>query len=181
MFSITVSDGIMESSWWMMAMPAWSASMGRCVGHLFAFEDDAPAIAWDDAAQHLDQGRFAGAVFAHQSMHLAIVQVEIDLIQRMHAAVAFGDLFHTQDFCSDFSHSGSHHAFCKQCLCLKRHRGHGLQDSTRCTTAFVSCSGRQSVGNAASTANPRPESVRPTVPAASSTRRCSPGSPVRPR
>ena len=50
-----------------------------------------------DAAQHLHQGRFAGAVFAADRVDLACSHDEIDVAQRLHAGKALGDPPHFQD------------------------------------------------------------------------------------
>ena len=47
--------------------------------HVLAIKDDAALIAVDDAAQHLDQRRLAGAIFPHQCMHFTPAHVKIDL------------------------------------------------------------------------------------------------------
>ena len=60
--------------------------------HILAMEDHAAAIAGDDAAQDVDQRGLAGAVFAHQRMHLARSHVHPHLAQGLHPAVALGDV-----------------------------------------------------------------------------------------
>ena len=63
---------------------------------LLAVIDDAAVIAAVriDAAQHLHQGRLAGAVLAHQGMDLALPDGEIDVVQRLHAGEGFADAAH---------------------------------------------------------------------------------------
>ena len=51
-----------------------------------------PDVCGDDAGQDLHQGRLAGAVLAEQRRHLAAVDVEVDALQRMDAAVDLGDV-----------------------------------------------------------------------------------------
>ena len=72
---------------------------------LLAVIDDAAAIAagWINAAQHLHQGRLAGAVLAHQGMDLALPNGEIDVVQRLHAREGFADTAHFEQV----GHSGS--------------------------------------------------------------------------
>jgi hypothetical protein len=50
----------------------------------------ASGIGASDAADHPPEGALAGAVFANQGMHLARVNVETDLRERLHAGVRFG-------------------------------------------------------------------------------------------
>src|SRR5467141_587004 len=72
---------------------------------LLAVIDDAAVItaAGIDTAQHLHQGRLAGAVLAHQSMDLALPDGEIDVAQRLHAGEGFADTVHFEQC----SHSNS--------------------------------------------------------------------------
>jgi hypothetical protein len=44
-------------------------------------------VAADDAAEHLDERRLAGAVLADQAAHLAGAQHEVGVAQRAHGAV----------------------------------------------------------------------------------------------
>ena len=54
-----------------------------------------------DAAEDLDEGRFAGAVFAQQGMHFARQNLEVDAAQRPHAAKALGDALDTDQGAGD--------------------------------------------------------------------------------
>ena len=57
-----------------------------------------------DAAQDFHQGRFAGPVFAHQRVNLALLDAEIDVVQCLYTGKRFGDVAHFQyDFSHDFS------------------------------------------------------------------------------
>ena len=53
--------------------------------NLLTLEDDLAAIRLMHARQGLDEGGFARAVFAHQRVDLARLQVEAHLVQRLHA------------------------------------------------------------------------------------------------
>ena len=50
-----------------------------------------------DAGDDLDQRRLAGAVLADQAMHLAGLDVQVDLAQRMHAAEDLGDVLELEE------------------------------------------------------------------------------------
>ena len=50
-----------------------------------------------DAGEHLDEGRFAGAVAAQQGVDLARADVEIDLIDGDGPAEGLGDRLHGDD------------------------------------------------------------------------------------
>ena len=91
MLAATLSSGTRFSSWWMIAIPAFSAS------RTLAKRTGAPAIAdlavvvGLHAGQDLHQRRLAGAVLAHQRVHLAAAEVEADPGQRGHAGEALAD------------------------------------------------------------------------------------------
>ena len=50
-----------------------------------------------DAAQHLHQRRFAGAVFADDGVDLARADIQIDIVQRLHARKRLGDAAHFEN------------------------------------------------------------------------------------
>ena len=50
-----------------------------------------------NAAQHLHQSRFAGAIFPHQSVNIALADGKIDVVQRFHARKRLRDTAHFQD------------------------------------------------------------------------------------
>jgi hypothetical protein len=58
----------------------------------------------DDAAQDLHQGALAGAILAHQHMHLAGKDVEIYLVQDLHFGVAERPAVATVDELGDAAH-----------------------------------------------------------------------------
>ena len=51
-------------------------------------------IGLDEAGQDLDEGALAGAVLAEERHHLAGAKLEVDLGQRLDAAVALGQTTH---------------------------------------------------------------------------------------
>ena len=71
---------------------------GSRVLHGLALEDDLARRARDDAAQHLDQRGLAGAVLADQRVHLASAQVELHVVQGLHAAVTLRQTVDSEDF-----------------------------------------------------------------------------------
>ena len=60
------------------------------------------AIPFINATQHFDQGGLAGAVFAHQGVHLTGAEVKIDPFQGVDTGEILLDALHTQDC---FAHS----------------------------------------------------------------------------
>ena len=60
--------------------------------HLLALQDDLAAVRLMHARQGLDEGGFARAVFAHQRVDLARLQVEAHLVQCLHAREDFRDV-----------------------------------------------------------------------------------------
>ena len=60
----------------------------------FAFDEDAAGVLRIDTGEHFHERGFAGAVFAHQRVHLARAQVEPRLAEGMNAGKALLDPFH---------------------------------------------------------------------------------------
>jgi hypothetical protein len=58
------------------------------------------------AGEDLHQRAFAGAVFAHQGMHFAAPQIEIDIPKGDDAGKGFGDSFRRQDDAVGVQRSG---------------------------------------------------------------------------
>jgi hypothetical protein len=76
----------------------------RTLGVLNARETDGRSLDADHAVvvdvhagEDFHQCRFAGAVLAHQRVHFAAHQVEVDVTQRRHAGERLGDAFRVQD------------------------------------------------------------------------------------
>ncbi len=59
-----------------------------------AVEQDLALVARVDAGEYLHQRGFAGAVLAHQRMHLAGLQLEAGVVQRPHAGERLADAAH---------------------------------------------------------------------------------------
>ena len=72
-------------------MPSAWASCGRGEDPLLARDLDAAGIRPLGTGQDLEQRRLAGAVLAEQAVDLAGVEIERDVVQRLHAGVELGD------------------------------------------------------------------------------------------
>ena len=70
--------------------------VGRRVGHVAAVEDDRAAARLDEAGDRLQQRRLPGAVGAEQGDDLALVDLEVDAEQHLHAVVVHVDAPHEQ-------------------------------------------------------------------------------------
>ena len=70
---------------------AWLAKLDRV-----AVEEHAARVGTVHAGDDLDEGRFAGAVLAHQGVDLARLQVERDVIERSNARERLADAFDRQ-------------------------------------------------------------------------------------
>ena len=73
------------------------ASCGPVKLHGLAVEQDLARVGEDDARDGLDQRRLAGAVVADQGHHLARVDLEVDLGERLHGAEALAHAAQGED------------------------------------------------------------------------------------
>ena len=71
--------------------------LGTMEFDFLAFIGDGSGILGVDAREHLHQRGLAGAVLAHQRMHFALANLQIDVIQRVHAREGFVNPFHRQN------------------------------------------------------------------------------------
>ena len=71
------------------AEPARGARIGDA--HRRAVEEDLPLVGREDAVDHLDEGRFAGAVFAEQRMDFAGLDGQVDIVVGAHAGKRLAD------------------------------------------------------------------------------------------
>ena len=62
----------------------------------FAVQEYLSRVRLVDAEQALHQRGLAGAVFAHQRVHLARLDFEMDVVERAHAGKVLGDAVHLQ-------------------------------------------------------------------------------------
>src|SRR6185437_80918 len=63
------------------------------IAHFHAIDDDAPAALAREPREHTQQGRLATAGGTDQREHLALVDVEADVVYRRAAAEGLGDAF----------------------------------------------------------------------------------------
>ena len=96
MLSATVRSGRSDSSWNMQATPAATAALGEAKLGGLAVDEDLARVRPDDAREDLDQGGFAGAVFAEEGMDAAAVAGELHALEGTHAAIVLGDVLHAQ-------------------------------------------------------------------------------------
>ena len=79
---------------------------------LASADADRAGVFWVDAGKDLDQRRLAGAVLAHESVHLARLEAKIDAVERHHARETLADPGHLQGerrALGDRRHSFSRH------------------------------------------------------------------------
>ena len=72
--------------------------------HPSSVEGDRACVLEHRARERLDKRRLAGRVVADQGMHLAKIDIEIDILQRLHAAITFGDAAHLDERIRALSH-----------------------------------------------------------------------------
>ena len=77
-------------------MPSARASIGRWKWQV-AVQPDLALRGRKIAGDDLDQCRLAGAVVAHQAEHLALLEVDVDALQRLDRAEMLGDVAQLQD------------------------------------------------------------------------------------
>ena len=56
-----------------------------------AVEDDLALVRREDAVDHLDEGRFAGAILPEQGVNFAWLDAQVDVVVRAHAGKGFAD------------------------------------------------------------------------------------------
>ena len=91
MFSSTVIASNSEKCWNTMPMPSLRAARGLEMRDRRAVEEDLALVGREDAVDHLDQGRLAGAVLAEQRVDLAGLDVEVDVVVGAHAGKGLAD------------------------------------------------------------------------------------------
>jgi hypothetical protein len=85
---------IAAQSWYILE--ALRRTVQAAGGDLADVEADRPLIRARVSRQHADQGRLSGAVLADERMYFAAAQIERDAIERAHAGIGFGNVFHGQ-------------------------------------------------------------------------------------
>ena len=74
-----------------MPMPRRRAARGVRDPGRRAVEDDLSLVGGEDAVDHLDEGRFSRAVLAQQSVDLARLDAEVDVVVGAHAGKGLAD------------------------------------------------------------------------------------------
>ena len=82
MFSATERFGSRSISWYTVLMPAELRVVGRREAHQLAVEPQLALVEREGAGDRLDEGRLAGAVLAHERVHLAREHAEVDAVDR---------------------------------------------------------------------------------------------------
>ena len=77
-------------------MPMTRAWCGAEFRERFAAVANRAGIGREDAGDDVDQRRLAGAVLAEEGVHLAGVQIEVDMIEREHAGKPLRDPRHLE-------------------------------------------------------------------------------------
>ena len=97
-FSATDRSGKSVGSWKMIAIPASRAAAGPVEDERAAVGvDERAAVGRVDAAEDLDERRFAGAVLADERVHLAAVEVDRDVLERLYGAERLAGVVHPED------------------------------------------------------------------------------------
>ena len=79
---VMLISGIMPRSWNTVATPSACASRGLRKRDRLAVDQDLALAGLVHAGQDLDQRRLAGAIVAEQAMHLAGIDLDVDVLQR---------------------------------------------------------------------------------------------------
>ena len=78
------------------AVPLGGDRVAADLDRLAVDQDLAARIGLVGAGEDLHQGRLAGAVLAHERLHLAAPGLELDVVERLHAGERLGDVAHLQ-------------------------------------------------------------------------------------
>jgi hypothetical protein len=95
-FSPTVSPFTRLSSWYMAHMPDGRRFIGSVISTFLPSIYISPWSARCTPVSILISVGFTGAVFSQQRMHLALLQLEVDIAQSMDTAKSFGYVFQLQ-------------------------------------------------------------------------------------
>ena len=80
MFSATVITGISMKCWCTIPIPASIASLGEPIRVGCALDPDLALLGRVEPVEDVHQRRLAGAVLAEERVHLALAQVEADVV-----------------------------------------------------------------------------------------------------
>ena len=97
MFSATVITGISMKCWCTIPIPAAIASFAESNATGFPFDPDLALVGPVEPVEDVHQRRLAGAVLAEQRVHLARLEVEVDVVVGDDAGEALGDAAQLED------------------------------------------------------------------------------------
>ena len=97
MFSATVITGISMKCWCTIPIPRAIASFGELKTTCLPFDQDLALVRPVEAVEDVHQRRLARAVLAEQRVHLALAQVEVDVVVRDDAREPLRDAPHLED------------------------------------------------------------------------------------
>ena len=97
MFSATVITGMSMKCWCTMPMPAAIAACGESIEIGLPVEQDLALVGLVEPVEDVHQRRLAGAVLAEERVHLALAQVEVDVVVREDAGEALRDAAELED------------------------------------------------------------------------------------
>jgi hypothetical protein len=66
--------------------------------HKLSIQIHIPPVVGVGAVEHLDEGGLPRPVFTHEAVKLPFAQLEIHVIERLHAGKFLGDLFRFQQY-----------------------------------------------------------------------------------
>ena len=91
MFSATVITGISMKCWCTIPIPLSIASLAERERDLLALQVDLARVRVVEPVEDVHQRRLAGAVLTEQRVHLALEQIEADVVVGEHARELLGD------------------------------------------------------------------------------------------
>ena len=97
MFSATVITGISMKCWCTIPIPASIASFEERNETCLPLSQISPSSGPVEAGEDVHQRRLAGAVLAEQRVHLALAQVEVDVVVGDDPGEALGDAAQLED------------------------------------------------------------------------------------
>ena len=97
MFSATVITGMSMKCWCTMPTPASMAAFGEPSRTGLPLIRISPSSGWYEPVEDVHQRRLAGAVLAEECMHLALDQIERDVVVRDDPREALRDVPHLED------------------------------------------------------------------------------------
>ena len=97
MFSATVITGMSMKCWCTIPTPAPIDALGDAEAHGLSLDQDLALVGVVEPVEDVHQRRLAGAVLAEQCVHLALEQVEADVVVRDDPREALRDVPHLED------------------------------------------------------------------------------------